>query len=85
MEIITDEVFVDSDNSEENIISETKETSIILNFFCKWSYQFFLFFSTLLFLGFTTLLPLTIIYGDIDYMFGLNQIIKYGSIIIINC
>ena len=83
MEIITDEVFVDSDNSEENIISETKETSIILNFFCKWSYQFFLFFSTLLFLGFTTLLPLTIIYGDIDYMFGLNQIIKYFIISII--
>nr|QFG74334.1 MAG: hypothetical protein [Megaviridae environmental sample] len=61
-----------------------QETSYTLNFICKHSFILFSIFSVSMFIIFCVLTTLTLIYSyDIDYKFGLNQVIKYVLISII--
>ena len=62
---------------------QNEENGFILNFLCKRSYLLFKIFSFLMLTTFCSIVPLTIINDDTDYKFGLNQLIKYLIISII--
>lgn len=62
---------------------ENEENGFILNFLCRRSYLLFKIFSFLMLTTFCSMVPLTIINDDTDYKFGLNQLIKYLIISII--
>lgn len=68
----------------ENNQNIEKDDSSLLDFFCKRSYLLFKVYSILLATIFCTMIPVTIIYdSNIDYKFGINQLIKYLVISII--
>ena len=61
-----------------------EENNFLLDYFCKHSYTLFIILASFLFTTFCCMIPLTFFYdNDTNYKFGLNQLIKYLIISII--